>query len=98
MDRLSGVKQYPETGQLYSRNQWQQEIGSYKTEDKDDDMEQKEEEIEETVSRVHDKKNIFKPLRLTLIIFFGFGFHCSHCQLQNQHFVFYQYGDFYLAD
>lgn len=56
MDRLSGVKQYPETGQLYSRKQWQQEIGSYKTEDKDDDMEQKEEETEENVRKVHDKK------------------------------------------
>ncbi|XP_075872948.1 adenylate kinase 9 isoform X2 [Nelusetta ayraudi] len=38
VERLAGLKQLPETGQLFTRSQWQREISSYRTWDGDDDL------------------------------------------------------------
>nr|XP_046228264.1 adenylate kinase 9 [Scatophagus argus] len=46
--RLSGLKQHPETGQLYNRNQWQhEEVFNKKKENKDEEVEAEEEQARE---------------------------------------------------
>lgn len=45
MDRLSGLKQHPETGQLYSRDKWQhKEVFHKKKENKDEEEEVNDED------------------------------------------------------
>ncbi|XP_050927825.1 LOW QUALITY PROTEIN: adenylate kinase 9 [Lates calcarifer] len=44
--RLSGLKQYPETGQLYNRDQWKREdVYINKKENKDEEAEEEEEQV-----------------------------------------------------
>lgn len=44
--RLSGLKQHPETGQLYNRDQWQrEEVFNKKKENKDGEVEDEEEQV-----------------------------------------------------
>lgn len=43
--RLSGLKQHPETGQLYNRDQWQREEVYYKKEKTDEEVEDEEEQV-----------------------------------------------------
>lgn len=53
VERLTGLKQLPETGQLFTRSQWQREISSYRTWDGEDDMDDtKVEENEANVSLI----------------------------------------------
>lgn len=47
VERLAGLKQLPETGQLFSRTQWQQEISSYRTWDGDHDLDDRKAEGKE---------------------------------------------------
>ncbi|XP_069014339.1 adenylate kinase 9 [Embiotoca jacksoni] len=47
VQRLSGLKQHPETGQLYNRHQWEHDLYKKKKEIKDQDVEEEEEEEEE---------------------------------------------------
>lgn len=43
--RLSGLKQHPETGQLYNRDQWKrEEVFNKKKENKDQEVEDEDEE------------------------------------------------------
>lgn len=44
--RLSGLKQHPETGQLYNRDRWKREkVFNKKKENKDEEMEDEEEQV-----------------------------------------------------
>ncbi len=44
--RLSGLKQHPETGQLYNRDQWKrEEVFNKKKEIKDEEVEDEEEQV-----------------------------------------------------
>ena len=46
--RLSGLKQHPETGQLYNRDEWKcVEVFNKKKENKDEEGQEEEEEEEE---------------------------------------------------
>ncbi|KAE8286847.1 Adenylate kinase 9 [Larimichthys crocea] len=48
VQRLSGLKQHPETGQLYNRDQWQrEEVFNKKKENKDEEVEDEEEQPRE---------------------------------------------------
>lgn len=40
MDRLSGLKQHPETGQLYSRDKWQHKEAFHKKKENKDEEEE----------------------------------------------------------
>lgn len=51
VERLAGLKQLPENGQLFTRSQWQREVTSYRIWDGEDDMDgAKEDENEANVS------------------------------------------------
>lgn len=39
MERLSGLKQLPENGQLFTRSQWQREVTSYRIWSGDEEVE-----------------------------------------------------------
>ncbi|XP_034755965.1 adenylate kinase 9 isoform X4 [Etheostoma cragini] len=61
--RLSGLKQHPETGQLYNRDQWtREEVFNKKKENKDQEVEDEEEEEEEQVGEKELQKNIIDQM------------------------------------
>lgn len=75
MERLAGLKQLPETGQLFTRSQWQREISSYRTWDGDEDLDDtKVEENEANVSIAVTVvlKPIFWLYQLVICFFFNF--------------------------
>lgn len=52
VERLAGLKQFPENGQLFTSSQWQQEVTSYKTNERDEDVDDaKEDENEANVRK-----------------------------------------------
>ncbi|XP_029352962.1 adenylate kinase 9 [Echeneis naucrates] len=64
--RLSGLKQHPETGQLYNRFQWKrEEVYINKTANKDEDMEDEEEKVvEEELQRDSIDQMVWLPENL----------------------------------
>ncbi|XP_032398949.1 adenylate kinase 9 isoform X3 [Etheostoma spectabile] len=61
--RLSDLKQHPETGQLYNRDQWKrEEVFNKKKENKDQEVEDEEEEEEEQAGEKELQKHIIDQM------------------------------------
>ncbi|XP_034555304.1 adenylate kinase 9 isoform X2 [Notolabrus celidotus] len=65
VDRLSSMKQHPETGQLYNRDQWKrEEIFTKKTESNDEEEEEEEQNGEEELQKTVIAQVVWTPENL----------------------------------